>query len=129
MKRIIGIICISLFLFGICLSEELLVSSSLNQVTKDSEYLYNLANQGDSVNSTEIITKTKSLKEYWAKREHLLCFFINYKDMSEMSNEITRMLSYAQENIKEEYIASLSLVLYYCETFDHITGFNFQNIF
>lgn len=129
MKRIIGIICICLFLFGICVAEEILVSSSLNLVTKESEYLYTLANQSDSVNTQEIITKTKNLKDYWAKREHLLCFFINYKDMSEMSNEITRMLSYAQENIKEEYIASLSLVLYYCETFDHITGFNFQNIF
>lgn len=129
MKRILGILIIVVFLFGVCLMEELLVTNSLNKIKEDSNYLYNLASATEDVNTTEIITLTFNMQEYWIKREHLLCYFINYKDMGEMSNEIVRMTSYCQSNIKEEYVASLQLLIYYCETFNHITGLNLQNIF
>ena len=48
--------------------------------------------------------------------------------MHEMGNELNRVNSYAEDNIKEEFIASLNLVIYYSETFHHIMGVSFQNI-
>ena len=129
MKRNLGIIFIILALIAICLTEELLVSSSLKKIKNESNYLYNLSTALENVNIEEIITKTNNIYEYWKKREMTLCFFINYKDMGEMSNEIVKMVSYAKNNIKEEYTTSLLLLIYYCETFNHITGINIQNIF
>lgn len=129
MKRIIGIIGICAFLVAICLLEELLVADALNKIKKDSNYLYSLSTATQNVNTQEIITKTQELQKFWKEREMVLCFFINYKDMSEMSNEIVKMTSYAQSNTKEEYTTSLLLLIYYCDTFNHITGINIQNIF
>ncbi len=129
MKRLIGILIMVAFLIAICIGEELMVGSSVSRVKEYCQSLYSLANQSETVDTAQIISLTNTTVEFWKKQEHNLCFFINYKDMSEMSNELIRMLSYAKDNVKDEYIASLSLVLYYCETFDHITGFNFQNIF
>ncbi len=129
MKRPIGILIVLLFLVGICVAEELIVSNAIGNVKKISDNLYKLSATAENVNTEEIITKTDNLLKYWKGQEVILCFFINYKDMSEMSNELVRMTSYAKDNIKEEYVASLSLLLYYCDTFDHITGFSLQNIF
>lgn len=129
MKRNLGIIFIILALITICLTEELLVSNSLKKIKNESDYLYNLSANLENVNTEEIIIKTDAIYNYWKKQEMLLCFFINYKDMGEMSNEIVKMVSYAKNNIKEEYTTSLLLLKYYCETFNHITGINIQNIF
>lgn len=129
MKRIIGILSIVVILIAICLTEELLVADALNKIKKDSDYLYSLSTNSDSVDTDEILELTEELQDFWKKREMVLCFFINYKDMSEMSNEIVKMVSYSKNNIKEEYTTSLSLVIYYCDTFNHITGINIQNIF
>ena len=129
MKKIFGIIIVVLILIGICVSEEILVNNTVSHMKEVSSYLYNLSASAQNVNTEEIITKTDNLLDYWKQKESTLCFFINYKDMSEMSNELVRMTSYAKDNIKEEYVASLTLLLYYCDTFDHITGFSFNNIF
>ena len=129
MRRIIGILIMVVFLVVVCIGEEIMVGTSVSKVKENCQKLYTLARESGSVDTDEIILLTTKTVDYWKKQEHDLCFFINYKDMSEMSNELIRVLSYAKDNIKEEFIASLSLVLYYCETFDHITGFNFQNIF
>lgn len=129
MKRIIGILSIVVILIAICLTEELLVADALNKIKKDSDYLYSLSTNSDSVDTDEILELTEELQDFWKKREMVLCFFINYKDMSEMSNEIVKMVSYARNDIKEEYTTSLLLLIYYCDTFNHITGINIQNIF
>lgn len=129
MKRIWGIVLIVILLVCICFTEELLVGNTLKKIKKESDYLYNISVNLENVNTDEIITKTDNLYKFWKKREMVLCFFINYKDMSEMSNEIVKMVSYAKNNIKEEYTTSLLLLKYYCETFNHITGINIQNIF
>lgn len=129
MKRIIGIIIITVFLVAICTLEEILINSTLNEVKQYSKTLYELSQKSDTVATEEIISLTNELNDYWLEREPILCFFINYKDVGEMGNEITRMKSYTLSDIKEEFDASLTLVLYYCETFNHITGLSVQNIF
>lgn len=129
MKKSIGIIIVVLVLIALCVSESLMVNNTISHMREISENLYNLSATAENVNTEEIITKTDALLEYWKEKEAMLCFFINYKDMSEMSNELVRMTSYAKDNIKEEYVASLNLLLYYCDTFDHITGFSINNIF
>lgn len=129
MKKALIMVIIVAILVAICVGEEIMVSNSVNTVKENCQALYNIASNGDNVNTEEIISLSNKTVEFWKKREHELCFYINYKDMGEMTNELIRVQSYAKENIKEEFITSLSLVIYYCNTFDHITGFNFQNIF
>ena len=128
MKRSIWIIIIGLCLTAICILEELLVANTLTQVNQMGQQLLSLSETSEDVNTEEIYNISLELGDFWMSRELLLCFFINYKDMNEMSNEIVKMISYSKNNIKEEFTTSLALLLYYCETFNHITGFNIQNI-
>ena len=128
MKKI-GILIAVLILVFICVAESNVVDSTVSNVQQICNDLYSQTKNLENINTTQIINQTQRLNNYWAQQEHLLCFFINYKDMSEMSNEMVRMESYAKDNVRDEFMASLRLVLYYCETFDHITGFSLQNIF
>lgn len=129
MKRCIWIFIICAILTSICTAEQLMVNGTLKRLNEYSNNLYLLSTESESVNTEDIYNLSKELSDYWNKQEHMLCFFINYKDMNEMSNEIIKIVSYSKNNIKEEFTTSLALLQYYCDTFDHITGFNLQNIF
>lgn len=128
MKRVLSVSLIIGFLLSFCILEEVLVKKTLTTMYDKAILLYNEANQTDNVNTKKIKDLSKELDDYWQKHENLLCFFVNHKDMHEMGNELNRVNSYAEDNIKEEFIASLNLVIYYSETFHHIMGVSFQNI-
>ena len=58
----------------------------------------------------------------------------NVKDASNKKNFFQKLfhkeqIDYAKNNIKEEYLTSLELVIYYSSTFHHIMGVSFENIF
>lgn len=129
MKRLIGILIIAFSLICACVFEELYVSKTIKAIKITSTKLMSLADEQKDVNTQEIINLANNMTNEWKQKEPVLCYFINYKDMGEMSNEIVRLNTYCQSNIKEEFVASLELVLYYCETFNHVTGFSLQNIF
>ena len=129
MKRVFCIIVISLFLIGACVIEEILVKNTLEQINQMGNELLLLAQSETNLNNDLILDKTRNLNEFWLKYEDALCFFVNHKDMHEMGNEIIKMISYAKNNIKEEYTTSLELVIYYSDTFHHIMGVSLENIF
>lgn len=129
MKRLFCIILISLFLIGVCITEEILVQKTLNDINKQGNELFAIVKDLDNLNTEIVLTKTRELNKFWTQYESAICFFVNHKDMHEMGNEIIKMISYAKNNIKEEYTTSLELVLYYSSTFHHIMGVSFENIF
>ena len=129
MKRVFCIIVISIFLIGACITEEILVKNTLSQINDMGNELLLLAQTETNLNNDLILDKTRNLNEFWLKYEDALCFFVNHKDMHEMGNEIIKMISYAKNNIKEEYTTSLELVIYYSNTFHHIMGVSLENIF
>lgn len=129
MKKLLCIMIITAFLVGCCITEEILVKKTLAEIDKQGNELYFYAQSLDNLNNNELLTKTRELNNYWLKYEDALCFFVNHKDMHEMGNELIKMISYAKNNIKEEYLTSLELVIYYSSTFHHIMGVSFENIF
>ncbi len=129
MKKLLCIMIITAFLVGCCITEEILVKKTLAEIGKQGNDLYVYALEQENVNTDEILAQTRELNQFWLKYEDALCFFVNHKDMHEMGNELIKMISYAKNNIKEEYLTSLELVIYYSSTFHHIMGVSFENIF
>lgn len=129
MKKLLCILIITAFLVGCCIAEEILVKKTLAEIDKQGNDLYVYALKQENVNTDEILAQTRELNQFWLKYEDALCFFVNHKDMHEMGNELIKMISYAKNNIKEEYLTSLELVIYYSSTFHHIMGVSFENIF
>ncbi len=129
MKKLVCIIIISIFLVGACITEEILVRKTLTEVNKKGNELFEIASNLDNLNTEQLLQKTRELNEFWIEHEDALCFFVNHKDMIEMGNEIIKMVSYAKNNIKEEYTTSLELVLYFSSQYNHIMGVSLENIF
>ena len=129
MKRLVGIIFIAIFLIGVCVTEEILVKNTLAEMNKQGNSLFEYVTALDNINTEEVLDKTRELNTYWLKYEDALCFFVNHKDMHEMGNELIKMISYAKNNIKEEYTTSLELVISYSNSFHHIMGVSLENIF
>ena len=129
MKKLLCILIITAFLVGCCITEEILVKKTLAEIDKQGNDLYVYALEQENINTDEILAQTRELNQFWLKYEDALCFFVNHKDMHEMGNELIKMISYAKNNIKEEYLTSLELVIYYSSTFHHIMGVSFENIF
>ena len=129
MKRLVGIIFIAIFLIGVCVTEEILVKNTLAEMNKQGNSLFEYVTALDNINTEEVLNKTRELNTYWLKYEDALCFFVNHKDMHEMGNELIKMISYAKNNIKEEYTTSLELVISYSNNFHHIMGVSLENIF
>ncbi|MBE7074858.1 MAG: DUF4363 family protein [Clostridiales bacterium] len=129
MKRLLSIIIISIFLISLCVLDEVVAKKTLDEINQKGEQLFLIAVNNENINTEEILIKTRELFEIWNTKQEFLCFFVNYKDMHEMGNELIKMISYCKNNIKEEYTTSLELVIYYCETFKHIMGVSLNNIF
>lgn len=129
MKRLVCIIIISIFLIGCCTTEEILVKNTLAEIQLRGTDLYVFVQDLNNLNTEDVLSRTRELNQFWLKYEDALCFFVNHKDMHEMGNELVKMISYAKNNIKEEYTTSLELVIYYSSTFHHIMGVSLENIF
>ena len=129
MKRLLCIIIISVFLVGVCVTEEILVKRTLFEINQKGTSLLVYVQNLTDLNTEDVLSKTRELNSFWLKYEDALCFFVNHKDMHEMGNELVKMISYAKNNIKEEYTTSLELVIYYSSTFHHIMGVSLENIF
>lgn len=128
MKRLFGIILISIFLIGLCIADELLVDKTLHQIKTTGNQLYAYAQQLDSVNNEDLISQSTDLLNFWTSREAILSFFTNHKDIREMGIELTKMIEYAKQDISEEFFASLELVIYFTDSFHQVMGISLQNI-
>ena len=117
MKKIIGIIISVFALVFICLAESLTVENTISNIRKSCNNLYTLANSIENIDTSEIITKTDSLNKYWADREHILCFFINYKDIEKISENILLLLG--MNNMQMDEIDSLIVYASFEESIEH----------
>ena len=82
--NIINLIVIILMLVGICLSEELLVSSSLKEIQARSMEIELLVDKKNTLKITEIVLMIDNLEDKWTKSESSLCFMVNHKNIQEI---------------------------------------------
>ena len=81
-------------------------------------------NKDDITVATNSITETKS---FWDKHEDNLCLMFNHKDLSTITDTLSRLLSYAENNDYDYAIVEANLLKEYSEKNRHIMGFNMQN--
>lgn len=128
MKRLFGIIFICLFLIGLCIADEIIVENTLHQIQDTGEQIYEYSKQLDSVSDERLLNKVNDLLNFWDTREVALSFFTNHKDIRDMGIELTKCISYAKQDNREEFNASIELVIYYTNSFHQVMGVSFQNI-
>lgn len=126
-KRIVSIIFLFLALITLATYEvvavDKIISKLETQVTALSETVKN--NKNDlSVAETEVTL----VKKDWDSNEDSLCLMFNHKDLSVVTDSLTRLQSYIYNNDYDNAVAEVDLLNEYARKNRHIMGFNMQNL-
>jgi len=126
-KRIIAIVFLFLALITLATYEVVMVDKVIvkleNQVTSLSEMVK--SNKEDlSIVETEI----SYIKKDWDSKEDNLCLMFNHKDLSAITDSLTKLKSYIYNNDYDNAVAEVDLLNEYARKNRHIMGFNMQNL-
>ena len=127
--RIAIIILLALGLIGMVIAEQLYVADTLKYMQTETEQIKTTIFENNDINSTFLIEKINALDENWKKRESILCFIVNHKDMEKVGEQIEKLKVLISQNKKEEAEYEAQLLVYYVDGYEHFIAVTFQNIF
>ncbi len=126
-KKFISVLIIAVLLFGLATTEVVLVNKFIIDLDKEvDELIIEYEENKDDVVS--VVPHIQSLKGKWDKNENALCLMFNHKDMTSITDCISRLLTYTENNNYDDGIVELNLLKEYSEKNPHIMGCNFNNI-
>lgn len=126
-KRTIIAIILFLFLISLATYEVIAVNNIITKLeTKTKELQIEVKNNENDV--TVVSSDVLALKHFWDKYEHGLFLMFNHKDLSTITDSLSRLYSYTSNNNYDDAIAEVNLLKEYAEKNVHIMGFNIQNI-
>lgn len=121
----VAIFLVSLFALGLieCILVNKVVSNVDNQV---GQLVIDYQNNKSDV--TPLLNKIDNIKDYWGEKEGILCLVFNHKDMTIISDGLSKVRSYTENNDYENGIVELKLLKENTQKQPHIMGFNIHNI-
>ena len=124
----INFVFILLVLIGICVAEELIVSSSLQEVHSYCYKIEQLLDDRESLKDMQVVMAVDNLEDVWTKEESLMCFMVNHKNIQEIGQEIVRLKTYITQDEMVEFKVSLEEIKHYCYGYLHFMGASFHNV-
>ena len=124
----INFIAIALILVFICLSEELVVSTSLNDIQNRCLTIERVVEEKGTLQDMEVVVALDNLEFRWSEDESKLCYMVNHKNVQEIGQEIVKARQYVTENNMEEFKVSIELIKLYCHSYLHFMGANIHNV-
>ena len=106
-----------------------MVSNYLSTMQAKVENVITLLDDITDINTTEVYELVEDLESTWDSYQTALCYTVNLKDVEDIGIEITKMKVYIVENSVTEFKASLSLLLFYIDSYYNLMGISLQNIF
>lgn len=125
--KVISFVLIFLFLVVICIVEDRVVVSALNNVK---QYCYSIemaTEKNDGIANGEVASLVDNLEYSWKRDEEKLCFLVNHKSLEQLGVEIVRLKTYIDEEEQIEFFISLEIIKSYVESFQHYMGASFNN--
>lgn len=126
--QLCSLVTILAILIGVCVIEDRLVTSTLENV---SDYCYRIeeaVTEHDGILNNDVATLLDNMEDKWFKNEWKLCYMVNHKSIQEIGVEISKMKTYMEESDRKEFMASLELIKLYEEQYHHFMGASFHNI-
>ena len=128
MKRGIFMVTLTVLLLTLAIWEAVAVSGVID----------NLSNSIDSIiddyknnknDITVLLDNVSDIKSYWDDRECTLCLIFNHKDLSAVTDSLSKLKTYTYLNDYDDALTELYLLQNFAYKADHIMGFNIHNIF
>lgn len=129
-KRAVSVIFIVLLLVGFGVWELMSVNSFISSVSEQTSDIYTSFGQLSPESSLDpLIKPANALQKYWEKKENLLCMIHNHKDLSLVSNTLSRLCTSLSLGDYNETKQELQLLKIEVEKLPHIMTFSVQNVF
>ena len=125
--RLLAVIFITLSLFALATYEVVAISNINNQLETDVILLYEVF-EDDPEHISSLTQTVAGLKEQWDSQEESLCLMFNHKDLSCITDTLTRLLASVKNNDYDNAIIEVNILKEYSKKNRHVMGFNLQNI-
>lgn len=126
-KRLITIIVLTILLLILGITELILVKNFIDGIENDVNNLVVLYEENKD-NITPLIPEVEKVEKKWDSKEQLLCLMFNHKDISVITDCITRVIEYSKQNNYNDAIVDLKILHKYAEKNHDIMQFNINNI-
>lgn len=126
-KKLVCVIVIAILLFGLAITETVLIENLLIDIDDKIDHLL-VEYEVNKEDVTVTIPEIEKIKNEWDEAENALCLMFNHKDMSSVTDCISRLLSFTKINNYDDGIVELRLLKEYSEKNPHIMGCNIHNI-
>ena len=126
--HIVNLLIIVLLLIGICVSEELVVSSSLSDIQDRCLYIEQIVEQDETLKTVDLVLAVDNLEDKWDKYESKLCFLVHHKNIQEIGLEIAKIKQYISNDDVGEFRVCVQSIKMYCRGYLHFMGANLHNV-
>ena len=126
--HIVNLLIIVLLLIGICVSEELVVSSSLSDIQDRCLYIEQIVEQDETLKTVDLVLAVDNLEDKWDKYESKLCFLVHHKNIQEIGLEIAKIKQYISNDDVGEFRVCVESIKMYCSGYLHFMGANLHNV-
>ena len=125
---IISIIAIFIFLIGICIYEDLVVSGGVRKVNEDCMAIEELVEGMDDIKTMEVVMAVENLEYNWQINEGKMCYLVNHKNIQEIGVEISKLKGFLENNELNDFKSSLDAIKFYSHSYLHFMGASVHNI-
>ncbi len=127
MKKALPVIIIALLLLTLAIVEIIYVNNIVRDIDKDVGQLVILYEKNED-DITIILPELDKVKDKWKKNEAILCYIFNHRDMSMITDSLSKLSSYTRVNDYEDAYTEVRLLKEYTEKSPRIMSFNIHNV-
>lgn len=126
-KRAITMLIVGIILIGLAITEMIIVENFIENVeTQINELVVKFDDNRDDI--SVLTPLVEEIEQTWDSKEYILCLMFNHKDMSMVTDSITRVKEYCKQNNYGDGIVEVMILQEYAKKNHNIMGFNFNNI-
>ena len=129
MKKLITMLVVILILVGAVIFEDITIKSYLGEIKQKTEYLIEISNGKENIQTPEITQSVLDLKKTWIHHEKVLSMFSNHKDTRDLCVEIQKLEGNIEVNQYEDFTAGLKVISHLADDYLYVMGTSWQNIF
>ena len=126
-KKAVLIIIMILGLVALGITELILVKSFTNSIENDVDNLVVLYSENKE-DITPLVPELEKLENKWDSKVQVLCLMFNHKDITMITDCITRLIEYSRQNKYDDAVVDLKILQKYAEKNHDIMEFNINNI-
>lgn len=127
MKKALPVIIIALLLLTLAIVEITYVNNIVTDMDREVGQLVTLYEENED-DITIILPHLDKVKDKWKKNEAKLCYIFNHRDMSMITDSLSKLSSYTRVNDYEDAYTEVRLLKEYTEKSPRIMSFNIHNV-